>query len=287
MKVGIVGLGVMGGSLLQALCQYKKTEHQIHVVTRNAESSTWAQSFDAVSVCAVASELPSNLDLLFLTTPSQALPKIARDCLHMSSETIISDMASSKGDVVPKLASILGAHAYLSCHPMCGSEKTGLDGAKTDLYVNKTVILTPHDQKAETLVPKLEAFWSDLQCRVLQLDPQEHDRSVAWVSHMPHLMIPALVQAIAKGQESCPKVFDVAGTGLRDISRLAGSNPELWRDIFLENKSALKMALGGLLAELQQLDQVLSEDDADCAVALENYLIEAKGIHQKQGLSKI
>jgi prephenate dehydrogenase len=287
MKVGIVGLGVMGGSLLLALCQRNDSSDEIYIVTRSAESRAWAQKFQGVNVCSGTSELPSDLDWLFLTTPSQALPNIARDCLHMSAETIISDMASSKGDVVTKLSMIFSRHAYLSCHPMCGSEKTGLDGAKADLYLNKTVILTPHDKKAEALIPQLENFWLNLQCRVLKLDPEEHDRSVAWVSHMPHLMIPALVQAIAKGQKGCPKVFDVAGTGLRDISRLAGSNPELWRDIFLENKPALKLALGGLLTELQHLDQVLSEDDVTCAVSLETYLSKAKSIHQKEGLSKI
>ena len=124
MKVGIVGLGVMGGSILQALCQYKKTEHQIHVVTRNAESSTWAQSFEAVSVCAVASELPSNLDLLFLTTPSQALPKT---CVPLPNR--------------PRLPS----HELRNHHQRHG-EQQGRCGAQVGQYPRRSRIfeLSPH-----------------------------------------------------------------------------------------------------------------------------------------------
>jgi prephenate dehydrogenase len=196
-------------------------------------------------------------------------------------------MASTKGEVVPMLSSILKHHSFLSCHPMCGSEKTGLDGAKPDLYSGKTVILTPHNQKSKEHIETLKQFWTRIGCRVLEMPPQEHDRCVAWVSHMPHLVIPALVHSIEKGRSESPRVFDVAGTGLRDISRLAGSNPELWRDIFMENKAALKMALSGVMKEIRQLEEVLSLDDNNCARKLETYLRNAQGIHRDQSLSKI
>lgn len=287
MKIAIVGLGVMGGSLLQTLSNDNTFSGELFVVSRSAPSAEWALSQGAKAVFEQPEQLPSDCDMVFLTTPSHVLPKMAQNLLHLQASCLISDMASSKGEVVPQLAKILQGRRYLSCHPMCGSEKTGLDGAKAELYHEKTVILTPHDERSASEESDLRAFWEARSCKVLVLDPLEHDRSVAWVSHMPHLVIPALVQAISKGQKDCPQVFKVAGTGLRDISRLAGSNPELWRDIFLENKQSLHVALKGVLSELQQLDQVLEQSDDTCGPALQNYIQQAREIHCRESLSKI
>jgi prephenate dehydrogenase len=283
MHIGIVGLGVMGGSLLMAL---SKEQCQISVVSRSPNSQAWAKERGA-KVYAKTELLPGDLDFVFLATPSQNLKAMAESMLHLSSKTIISDMASTKGEVVSELGKILINHSYLSCHPMCGSEKTGLEGAKSDLYQHKTVILTPHSDSAKILEPALKAFWEKLHCRTVSLAPQQHDQAVAWISHMPHLVIPILVQAIAKGEQQSPGSFSVAGTGLRDISRLAASNPELWRDILMDNREALKIALSGVQTEIELMLNMLNQPPEYCAQKLESYLADARKIHSDKGLAKI
>ena len=283
MNIAIVGLGVMGGSLLMALGELKNCK--VSVVSRNSMSQNWAKELGA-RVFETLEQLPQDLDFVFLATPSQNLKSMAQGLLHLGPKTIISDMASTKGEVVVELESVLQGHSYLSCHPMCGSEKTGLEGARADLYRGRTVILTPHHAKSQQFEPALKKFWEDLSCRVVRLAPQQHDQAVAWVSHMPHLVIPILVQAIAKGEIHSPGVFEVAGTGLRDISRLAASNPELWRDILMDNRDALKVAISGVQKELQLMSHILEEPHEACAQHLQAYLSEARRIHKENGLTK-
>ena len=283
MNVAIVGLGVMGGSLLMALAECR--DCKVTVVSRNPKSQTWAKELGAQVVDALG-QLPRELDFVFLATPSQNLKSMAQGLLHLGPKTIISDMASTKGEVVVELESVLQGHSYLSCHPMCGSEKTGLEGARADLYRGRTVILTPHNEKSTQFEPALKSFWEALGCRVLKLPPHRHDQAVAWVSHMPHLVIPMLVQAIAKGELMSPGIFEVAGTGLRDISRLAASNPELWRDILMDNREALKVAISGVQQELQLMTRMLEEPPGICAQHLQDYLSEARRVHKEKGLAK-
>lgn len=280
-RIGIVGMGVMGGSLLLALDE----KYEAHVVSRGAPGRDWAMHHGARSAHTHASELPEDLDFIFLTSPSSVLAPLAEALAQRPVGPIISDMASTKGEVVPQLTEILKDHPYLSCHPMCGSEKTGLEGAARELYQGKKVLLTPGGEQAENLIPAMGQFWENLGCCTLRLSPVDHDRAVAWVSHMPHLAIPAMVHAIDGAQREGGSIFETAGTGLRDISRLAGSNPELWRDIVWENRSACRESLQGLVEALNRCQKLLDLDDE--GEALETFLREAKDIRLLRELARI
>jgi prephenate dehydrogenase len=284
MKVGIVGLGVMGGSLVMALADAPDVD--VFVVSRNDQSRSWARSCGAIPVGA-SQDLPEDLDFCFLATPSKTLSKIASELGHLSASTIISDMASAKSEVVPELTRILKDQLFLSCHPMCGSEKTGLEGAKQDLYKSKTVVLTPASPSAEMAIDKMTSFWEQCGGRCVVMNPEAHDRAVAWVSHMPHMVIPAMVNAISVGDDRGDQPFDVAGTGLRDISRLASSNPELWRDIIMENQASIKIALDGVIEELKGVRSALDLPAEEAGQSLESFLARAKATRQEKGLAQI
>ncbi len=284
MKVGIVGLGVMGGSLLMALSSREDVE--IVVVSRGAEGRAFAAGLGAVAVSELSS-LPGDLDFCFLAAPSKTLVGMATQLSKMGSRAIISDMASSKSEVVPSLTAALKGSRYLSCHPMCGSEKTGLAGARKDLYDGKTVVLTPNSAESESLQGEMERFWGSLGCRCVSLSPQVHDRAVAWVSHMPHLLIPALINAISVAEACGDQAFEVAGTGLRDISRLASSNPELWRDIIIENQASVKVALDGVIKELQSVRADLDQSAECAAMSMELFLKRARETREARGLADI
>lgn len=284
MRVGIVGLGVMGGSLLMALSGREDVE--LFVVSRGLEGRRVASELGAIASSDLLS-LPIDLDFCFLATPSKSLVAIASQLADMGSRALISDMASSKSEVVSALSVALKGCRYLSCHPMCGSEKTGFAGARADLYDGKTVVLTPSSVNSQSLTGEMEAFWSELNCRCVSMPPQVHDRAVAWVSHMPHLLIPALINAISAGEACGDQAFEVAGTGLRDISRLASSNPELWRDIIMENKSSVKVALDGMIRELQAVRSDLDLTSDLAAASMETFLARARATREERGLADI
>jgi len=283
--IAIIGLGVMGGSLLLAVKKHLPT-CKVSVITRNKDSQVWAERHGACFVNKSVQSLQDEFDFIFIAIPSQSLEKVAKDLLNHHKSAIISDLASAKGVIATLLSDILQQHRYLSCHPMCGSEKTGLDGVKPDLYEQKTVVITPHDKTSKQWVEPLKVFWEFLNCKIKILTPFEHDQCVAWVSHMPHLLMSVLVHALNHAEKDHPQVFEIAGTGLRDITRLAASNPELWNDIVLENLSAIKNAVLGMRLELNHLEQLLNFHDKDCD-QLKNYLTEANKIHHTKSLSKI
>jgi prephenate dehydrogenase len=285
MKVGVVGVGVMGGSLLLNL-KARRPDISIFAISRGEEGQQWAMAHGADFAGDKIQDLPQDLDILFLTSPSHVLEDQAREIDSWSGKALVSDMASAKGWIVPRLDQILG-EKYLSCHPMCGSEKTGLDGAKCDLYNGKAVILTPGPSASDHALKTLGKFWQDLGCKIVIKDPNEHDQAVAWVSHMPHLVVPAILQAIGKAEGQEGSIFGVAGTGLRDVSRLAGSNPELWKDIFQENQSAVREAVKSMQDELQVCLDILDLKEDAFAEKMIDYLHKARAIRQNVGLDNI
>lgn len=285
MKVGIIGVGVMGGSLLMNLKKNLR-DCQVFAVSRGKEGQKWALDQGAEGATSDIQELPHDLDFLFLTSPSHVLEEQARELKEWPGKPLISDMASSKGYIVPRLDKILGSR-YLSCHPMCGSEKTGLDGARSDLYNGKAVILTPGSSATQETLEQLTDFWSRLECRISLKTPEEHDQAVAWVSHMPHLVVPAILQAIGKAEDDEGSIFGVAGTGLRDVSRLAGSNPQLWKDIFLENQTAVRQAVASMQEELQICIDILDQKGDAFAGAMTEYLEKARELRSKVGLDNL
>ena len=284
-RIAIIGLGVMGGSLLQAVKRHIP-KCDVAVITRNPVSQDWAKSHGAYFVSSDVSELNEQFDFIFIATPSHSIEKVAQELTSSHQNSIITDLASAKGVISSQLGKIFENHSYLSCHPMCGSEKTGIDGAKLDLYENKMVVLTPHNEKSKELVEPLSQFWGKLNCRISILDPCEHDHCVAWVSHMPHLLMSSLIHALQEAEKEHSKVFDIAGTGLRDIARLAASNPDLWRGIVLENLPAIQKAITGMKEELTQLENLLVSDDEE-GKKLFQYLDEANNIHRSKKLDKI
>lgn len=282
-NIAIVGLGVMGGSLLLAL-RKDGYDGNVFVHSRSETSKAWGRKSGATLVVDSIEDFPREVDLVVLAVPSITLPKMAEALEKHPSNPLITDLASTKGDVIPLVQNMLQTKAYLSCHPMCGSEKIGSDGARADLYEGKAVILTAHDDRSQDQVSSLKRFWESLGSKVYELDPKVHDESVAWVSHMPHLLIAALVKAIQKGEIENKDLFQVAGTGLKSVSRLAASNPSLWKNIVMENKDAVLKAWRGMKEEMDELERILISMERDRGEELETYFQVAKDIHFKRGL---
>jgi prephenate dehydrogenase len=182
-------------------------------------------------------------------------------------DAIVTDVGSTKRSVVRLAAEILPEKLrprFVGSHPMAGSEKRGVEHARADLFRDALCILTPTSGTDSAAVNLVEQFWHiDLAMRTARMSPEDHDRHVAAISHLPHALSAALV---AMQNED---VLKLAGSGFRDMSRLAGGDPALWRDIFFDNADNLLDAAELLQVQLERLRNLLSSRDA---IAIEEYL---------------
>ena len=173
---------------------------------------------------------------------------------------MLTDVGSTKAAIV-RAAERLGEGrplAFVGSHPMAGSEQAGYRVSRQDLFRGATVIITPTERTDSHAVKRVGAFWEALGGRLVTLDPLTHDRATAAISHLPHLVADALVDAVVRMD---PRFFEVAGRGFKDTTRIAASDARVWREIFQENRVGLTEALGAFRAALDHLEALLAAGD--------------------------
>jgi prephenate dehydrogenase len=263
--VTIVGVGLLGGSAGLAIQAWDPEMH-VAGVGRRAESLQVAMESGAInSMHLDVAEPAGRTDLVILATPVGTfeiyLQQLA-DCL--ADGAIVTDVGSTKADVVAQGEAILGAGGpFVGSHPMAGSERRGPQWARADLFEQATCIVTPTEATPAGLVDVVEGFWRALRMRTVRMAPDAHDRATARVSHLPHALA-CLLMALPDEAD-----LDVAATGFRDATRLAGGDPEMWRDIFLTNSHAVADALGDFAEQLEQFRRLVEARDAG---AIEDFL---------------
>lgn len=195
--------------------------------------------------------------------------------------TVVTDAGSTKQDVVLAAREILDARLpqFVPGHPIAGSERSGADAGDAELYVGRQVILTPVPETSPAALRRVEEFWTVCGARVERLDPARHDRVLAAVSHLPHLLAFALVAELASRKDSA-EYLNNAGSGFRDFTRIAGSSPEMWRDVALANRDALLTELTAYRSALDAL--MLSIEHGDRA-ALDTMLGRAAETRRRWG----
>ena len=261
-RLAIVGLGLLGGSVAKA-ARAESLAREIVGVGRNPASLAPALSEGAVD--RVTTDLREGLagaDMVVLATPVATLehqmPAVWQAALP---QALITDVASTKAAIV-RVAERLSASRpldFVGSHPMAGSNLSGFAVARADLFRGATIILTPTDRTAREAVKRITEFWEAAGGRVVTMDPATHDRAVAAVSHLPHLVADALVDAVVRMD---PQFLDVAARGFKDTTRIAASSPAVWREIFEENREALAEAVAAFRAALDDLERVLRSGDA-------------------------
>jgi prephenate dehydrogenase len=200
-------------------------------------------------------------DFCLLATPVATLTALLPAVWHaLPAEALLTDVGSTKTGIV-HAAEALGRVrplAFVGSHPMAGSEQSGYAVSRPDLFHGATVILTPTERTESHAVKGVSAFWEALGGRLVILDPVTHDRATAAISHLPHLVADALVDAVVRMD---PRFFEVAGRGFRDTTRIAASDARVWREIFQENRAGLAEALGAFRAALDELERLLDAGD--------------------------
>jgi prephenate dehydrogenase len=269
-RLSIVGLGLLGGSVAKA-ARAASLAQEIVGVGRNPKSLEPALRARAVDrVTTDLSEGVSGADMIVLATPVATLEgQLPAVWQAASSHALLTDVGSTKAGIV-KTAEALGASrplSFVGSHPMAGSNLSGFSVARADLFSGATVILTPTDRTPSEAVKRVTEFWEAMGGRVTVMDPATHDRAVAAISHLPHLVVDALVAAVV---DMDPRFLDVAARGFKDTTRIAASDPAVWREIFQENREALGEALAAFRGALGRLEGILAAgDDAAIESALE------------------
>lgn len=263
-KLVIFGVGLIGGSVALAL---KKAGNSPHIVGvgRSQESLQTAHALGVIDIATSnISDAMQNADLILIAAPVAQMPSILQSIKpYLGSNTVITDAGSTKGDVLQCAEKILGSQypQFIGGHPIAGAEKSGVAAAMADLYLNKNVVLTPTKSTSANAIVCVKQLWQTCGANVSEMTAETHDSIFATVSHLPHLLAFALVDEIAS-RKNAAELFSFAASGFRDFTRIAGSHPEMWRDISLANKDALLNELISYETELSKLKTMLQSEDA-------------------------
>jgi cyclohexadieny/prephenate dehydrogenase len=273
-KVSVIGLGLLGGSVAAAARRAGVAE-VVSGASRSQEACEYALAHEWLDEVGSAVEVARGADLVILATPVFAMADVVREIAPvLRRDALVSDVGSVKAGLVESLPGLLPAGAsYIGSHPMAGSHERGIASASPDLFEGAACIVTEGPTPGRE---RIAEFWKALGARVVLRDAAAHDEQVAWTSHVPH----ALAFAFAASLEAAPPgCEDVAGSGFRDFTRIAQSEPELWGDILTANRKALAAPLAEVARTLEALGRAIESDDSE---AVEQWIARARDALARQ-----
>jgi prephenate dehydrogenase len=261
--LAVVGVGLIGGSFAAALRQ-RHGVGRVLGAGRNARSLSHARQLGLIDEVVTLEQAALQADLIILATPVGAIEDIlTRIKPHLRAQTVITDVGSTKVNVVTAARAILGDQAgqFIPGHPIAGAEKTGPEAANARLYQDRTVVLTPLAENSSAARQYVTAVWERCGARVIVMEPDAHDIVLASVSHVPHFLSAVFMEQVAASRDSDVRLA-LAGSGFRDFTRIAAGSPEMWSDIFLANRDAVLSELQEVKAALSRAEQSLRNEDA-------------------------
>lgn len=263
-RLAILGVGLIGGSFALAL----KQAGAVGAVVGYGRTRANLEAAVKLGVIDVMADSPetavAGADRVLLALPVGAMAEIfARIASHLAENALVTDAGSTKQDVIAAARAGLGERigCFVPAHPIAGAERSGAVAAWADLFVGRAIILTPLPENAPADSAAIARLWQTCGGQVCEMDASEHDRIFAAVSHLPHLAAFALVDELAARPEA-QTFFRHAGSGFRDFTRIAGSSPEMWRDIAFANRAALTVELDAYLSRLMAYRAALAGGDA-------------------------
>jgi prephenate dehydrogenase len=259
-KVTIIGVGLIGGSFALSL---KKTgfNGRIAGVGRKEKNLIKAMEMGIIDeYSSVPSEGVRGADLIFLSTPVGQFPGIVQDIKgDIKKGAIVTDAGSVKAEVIRKLEPLMPESvSFVGGHPIAGKECSGVDAASFELFRKAIYIITPSPQTDKNALEKVRALWNSFGSKTVVMDPEEHDSIFAAVSHMPHVISYVLINAIMDGNQD---ILSHGGRGLRDMTRIALSPPELWRDICSYNRDNILESLRHFMSSLSHVEKLIEQSD--------------------------
>lgn len=288
-QVAIIGVGLIGGSLGMTL-RRKGLADRIVGVGRRVDNLKTAVELGAIDrYVADPQEGVRGADLVILATPVDTYERHLHEWAHcLAPGAIVSDVGSVKGPLVERSESALPAGVYfVGGHPIAGKEKTGVAAGSDQLFKGARCILTPTTRTDPTALERVRQLWEEAGSIVLTMDPYQHDQILGAVSHLPHAVAFALMNALAELRDQQLPSLDLvghSGGGLRDTTRIAASSPEMWRDIFLWNRDNVLSYIDRYAQALEVLKQLIKGGEA---AAIEKLLERAKDEREKLNSSSL
>ncbi len=260
-KISIIGPGLIGASIAMAISE-KSLANQVKVWARSEGARKKCQELHwADSVHASIEEAVKDCELVVICTPVDTIISLYSKILpHLNPNTLITDVGSVKSIICEEAHSIDkdSKSYFIGSHPMAGSEKAGMQYAEAELVKGATCILTPTEGTPEDLQKKLKAFWEALGMHPFAMDPSTHDDLVAKVSHLPHIVASALAASL---KDLNPDLFKFSGRGLKDTTRIAGGNAQLWESILSQNSTSILDSIDAFESVLSTIKTSLKNQD--------------------------
>ncbi len=284
-QLGLIGCGLMGGSFALAL---KRAGLVKRVVGYSKSPSTTerARQLGVIDVEAPSALLAaSGADIVLLAVPVASTETSFKAIKHLvTPQMLIMDVGSTKRDVVDAARRSLREQigCFVPAHPITGKELSGVENADPDLYYGRQVVLTPIERTNQIQVQQAVDVWAALGCRVLKMTPESHDAAFAAVSHLPHLIAFAMMNAIS-GQPMGRDFLSLAGPGFRDFTRIAAAEPSMWRDVLMSNREELLTQSKIFQRNLQALELMISNGNDD---ALLEQIAQASEIRANWSMAK-
>ena len=252
-KVAIIGVGLVGGSIALAI-KKRKLAHKIVGVSRRRKTLLLARQRGAIDKGAQELSIIKDADLVIFATPVSTILNLApRAAKFIKPDCIVSDVGSTKKKIASKLGKLF-AH-YVGSHPLAGSEKQGVINASPDIFKDSLCILTPINTTNPKDLQKIKRLWVKLGARVLSLAPEKHDKILSVISHLPHIIAFSLMKGIPGSY------LRLASSSLRDTTRIAASDSQLWADIFLSNQKDMLSSIGLFQKNLSRIKSAINKKD--------------------------
>ena len=265
-RLALIGFGLIGGSIARA-ARAQGLVGEIVVTARSKQTRARVSELGlADAVVKTNAEAVVGADLVILSIPVGACGAVAQEIApHLAQGAIVSDVGSVKGAIVRDMAPHLPPHAhFVPAHPVAGTEHSGPDSGFAELFINRWCILTPSEGADPDAVERLRTFWAALGARVEIMTAEHHDLVLAITSHLPHLIAYTIVgTADELAQVTSSEVIKFSAGGFRDFTRIAASDPTMWRDVFLSNKEAVLEMLGTFNEDLSKLTRAIRRGDGD------------------------
>ena len=265
-RIALLGFGLIGGSIARA-ARREGLAREIVTTARSEKTRARVRELGiADRVVETNAEAVDGADLVILCIPVGACGAVAQEISgHLKRGAIVSDVGSVKGAVVREMAPHLpaGVH-FVPAHPVAGTEYSGPDSGFAELFINRWCILTPPDGTEPGPVERLRAFWAALGAKVEIMTPEHHDLVLAITSHLPHLIAYTIVGTADELEGvTQSEVLKFSAGGFRDFTRIAASDPTMWRDVFLANKEAVLEMLGTFNEDLSKLTRAIRRGDGE------------------------
>lgn len=263
--LAVIGVGLIGGSLARALRQAGQVERVIGCGRGEANLKRGVELGVIDDWTHAVGDAVRDADMVFVAVPLGAMRQVFADmCDHLRPDAVVTDGGSAKASVIRDFQASCPAAVsrFVPGHPIAGTEHNGVEASFAELYRHRRVILTPTEGTDAGALERVRMMWEACGAEVVEMSVEQHDEVLAATSHLPHMLAFGLVDALARMEEH-DDIFRFAAGGFRDFTRIASSNPTMWRDICIANRKALSRVMNGFVEEMEALARSIEAGDGE------------------------